>query len=73
LPKFCSTSPARATGHNLHGTHRKRSGATGTDRTGVAQPDSIRIDFMAVPLARILVPELITAAVVSAVMPVMGR
>jgi hypothetical protein len=43
--EFCSTSPARTTGHNLHGTHRKRSGATGTDRIGVAQPDSISIEL----------------------------
>jgi hypothetical protein len=40
--KFCSTSPARTAGHNLHGTHRKRSGASGT---GVAQPDSISIEL----------------------------
>jgi hypothetical protein len=43
--KICSPSLARTTGHNLHGTHRKRSGATGTDRTGVAQPDPISIEL----------------------------
>jgi hypothetical protein len=51
------------TGHNLDSTHRKRSGATGTDNSDDAQPDCISIERHGHAARANMVPELIAVAV----------
>jgi hypothetical protein len=71
--KFCSSSPAALPVITSTARTVNAQGPPALTAPAVAQPDSISVELHGRAAPANMVPELITVAVVSAVMPVMGH